>query len=176
MARKRPAPYIRPTPITESEREYWRRVNRPPSYRRAKADGGEIGPRTPEERAYLIKRYVEWKKNGYTPNEPLGWRERFPVDPAYKFNHWERVFICGGTYSQVRIAFDRVFYYCNNEEERNKEERTLQLVNERVVRILEDRTFHNLDPDPESWDSGSPSDLEDAQQRACICKACRKEE
>eukprot|EP00884_Botryococcus_braunii_P022663 jgi/Botrbrau1/9080/Bobra.178_2s0012.1 len=79
----------------------------PPSYNERRKAGGERGPRTIEERAFIVKDFF-YEKNGQGALTPPRWfQERFPIYPAYKVTAWELSFINGEPGFITRARFEK---------------------------------------------------------------------
>eukprot|EP00884_Botryococcus_braunii_P008747 jgi/Botrbrau1/17874/Bobra.0404s0002.1 len=65
----------------------------PPTYNERRKAGGEKGPRTIEERAFLVKDFVNEAHGPGALTPPQWFQDRFPIYPAYKFTVWEVSFI-----------------------------------------------------------------------------------
>jgi hypothetical protein len=60
-----------------------------PSYKERRAAGGDRGPRTPDERAFIVKDFIHHLFTGWALEPPQWFKTRFSVYPAYKFTVWE---------------------------------------------------------------------------------------
>eukprot|EP00884_Botryococcus_braunii_P000460 jgi/Botrbrau1/10414/Bobra.0133s0023.1 len=79
----------------------------PPTYDSLRRAGGETGPRTPEERAFIIKDFVSRAYGQGRLDPPQWFKQRFPVYPAYKVTAWECSFINGDPGFVTRALFER---------------------------------------------------------------------
>eukprot|EP00884_Botryococcus_braunii_P015485 jgi/Botrbrau1/261/Bobra.0022s0232.1 len=94
MATGSKRPFIPPTPS-------------PPTYDSLRRAGGDTGPRTPEERAFLVKDFVSRAYGLGKVEQPLWFRRRFSVYPAYKVTAWECSFINADPGFVTRALFER---------------------------------------------------------------------
>jgi hypothetical protein len=60
-----------------------------PTYKDRRAAGGDRGPRTPDERAFIVKDFIHHLFTGCALEPPQWFKTRFLVYPAYKFTAWE---------------------------------------------------------------------------------------
>jgi hypothetical protein len=60
-----------------------------PTCKDIRAAGGDRGPRTPDERAFIVDDFIHHLFTGYALEPPQWFKNRFFVYPAYKFTVWE---------------------------------------------------------------------------------------
>lgn len=83
--------------MTRSRHTAWKaarplQLSEPLSHRRLKANGGDSGHRTPEERGMIVSGFLYHYSEGQ-PLPPLAWfTQRFPIPLAYEFTQWGGVF------------------------------------------------------------------------------------
>eukprot|EP00884_Botryococcus_braunii_P001956 jgi/Botrbrau1/11761/Bobra.0195s0086.1 len=143
----------------------------PPTYNARRKAGGEIGPRTAEERAFIIKDFVTraYGQGRLTP--PQWFKLRFPIYPAYKFTEWECSFINGDPCFVTRSLFERYLQHIGGpDKEGFWAERAAYSAVETALASLDEEFLDSLvgsikGCSPEEWLTESDSEDEDGDSR-----------
>jgi hypothetical protein len=143
------------------------RESTPPSYKDRRRAGGPTGPRTPDERAFIVKDFIVHHFSGKPAAQPTWFANRFPEYPAYKFTPWEISFVNCEPGFITKAEFDK---YCRGRFERREfinleealQEQTAYRAVENSLATLSRRLFDYIgeysDYSEADWDSDSDTE------------------
>ena len=91
-------------------------LDRPLTAREREARGGHTGPLTGYERGVLLYCDYYHLKRGHPKRYPKWFREKYPREPAYHYNKWEKSLLRGEECLVTLARYQRVIHrVCENE-------------------------------------------------------------